>query len=85
MDIEFDSAKDQANYEKHGLRLSEFSGFDDEGVTIVDDRRDYGEVRYRTFGRIDGTPHMIAFTIREASIRLISFRRMHEKEMKRYE
>jgi uncharacterized protein len=83
--FEFDGAKDAANMAKHGLSFRDFSGFDTPAAIIVDGRSDYGEVRMRAFGRIDGKGYMIAFTKRENVTRLISFRRAHEKEMRRYE
>ena len=85
MGIEFDSAKDADNIAKHGLSFADFAGFDAEPVIVVDDRIDYGETRYRAFGRIDGEGHAIVFTLRGEAMRLISFRRAHEKEMRRYE
>jgi hypothetical protein len=33
-------------------------------VTFVDDRRDYGEIRYRAYGFIDGVAYYLAFTNR---------------------
>lgn len=63
----------------------EFDGFDIGPLVLVDDRFDYGEVRYRPFGRIDCKGFSIAFTETATGIRLISFRRAHEKEMRRYE
>ncbi|WP_353227729.1 BrnT family toxin [Novosphingobium sp.] len=85
MDIEFDPAKDSDNIAKHGVSLADFAGFDAMPVTIADDRQDYGEARFRAFGRIDGVPHMIAYTVRSGKVRLISFRRAHAKEMRRHE
>lgn len=86
MGFDFDPEKDESNRVKHGLSLSEFSGFDPgTDLTIPDERHDFGEPRYRSFGRIYGIGYMIAFTLREGRIRLISFRRAHEKEMQRYE
>lgn len=85
MDIEFDPAKAADNFVKHGVSLADFAGFDAMPVTIADDRNDYREARFRAFGRIDGVPHMIAYTLRSGKIRLISFRRAHEKEMRRHE
>jgi uncharacterized DUF497 family protein len=85
MGIEFDPAKNADNIAKHGLSLADFTGFDAEPVIIVDDRVDYGETRYRAFGRIDGGGHAIVFTLRGETMRLISFRRAHEKEMRRHE
>lgn len=85
MDISFDPAKDASNTAKHGLSFSDFTGFDAEPVVLTDDRYDYGETRFRAFGRIDGDAHCIVYTVTETGIRLISFRRAHEKEMRRYE
>ena len=83
--IEWDEGKNEANFAKHGLRFESFEGFDTEPVVLVDDRRDYGEERFRAFGRIDGEPHSIAYTTRGDDLRLISFRPAHEKEIARYE
>lgn len=85
MAIEFDEGKDTQNIERHGLSFVNFTGFDSEPLVLVDDRRDYGEVRYRAFGRIGGMGHMIVYTVRGEHIRLISFRRAHEREMRRHD
>ena len=85
MEITFDSAKDAGNVAKHGLSLADAHRFEmDEAVVEVDNRADHGEIRFRAFGRIDGEGHCLVFTIREGAIRAISFRRAHEKEMRRY-
>ena len=84
-DYDFDPAKDEANFEAHGLRLSDFTGFDGPPVVVEDRRVDYGERRLRAFGRIDAKGYCLAFTVRKSGLRLISFRRAHEKEMRRYE
>lgn len=83
MPIEFDPSKDEANVAKHGLSLARAADFLDE-VTIVDDRFDYGETRFRSFGLLDGAPHCLVFTIRDGEIRPISLRRAHEEEYRRY-
>lgn len=85
MDFDFDPLKDAINIEKHQLSLGDFSGFDADMIAQVDDRRDYGETRVRGYGRIAGRPYCIVFTKRGNATRLISFRRMREKEMRRYE
>ncbi len=80
MPIVFDPAKAKANQRKHGLDFGKFDGFDTGwSITISDVRGDYGEPRYRTFGRIDGLGYMIAFTLRDDALRLISFRRARMK------
>lgn len=83
--MEFDAAKDAANIAKHGLSLADFTGFDGEANVIVDGRRDYGETRYQARGRIAGLGYCVVFTFDENAVRMISFRRAHEKEMRRYE
>ena len=83
--IEFDPDKNRSNRLKHGLGLDEFSGFDGMPIVLEDRRFEHGEVRYRAFGRIGGIGYMIAFTLRDGMVRLISFRRAHEKEIRRYE
>jgi uncharacterized DUF497 family protein len=52
--------------------------------TVIDDRRDYGEIRYRAYGFIDGIAYCLTFTDRDGRVRPISLRRMHTKEWRRY-
>lgn len=85
MRIEFDPAKDAANIAKHGLSLGEFVGFDGEATVILDNRFAYGEARFRAFGRVESKGICIVYTQRGLVMRLISFRRAHDKEMRRYE
>lgn len=85
MNITFDAAKDAANIAKHGVSLADFRSFDGEPHVAIDDRYAYGETRYQARGRIDGKGFCVVFTVTETGIRLISFRRAHEKEMRRYE
>lgn len=85
MDIEFDPAKDAANIAKHGVSLADFTGFDAAPIVVEDDRFDYGETRFVGFGRINGRAYSVVFTRRGDAMRLISFRRAHEKELRRYE
>ena len=85
MKIEFDPGKDARNRLKHGLSLAAFRGFDVTVGAEIDDRFDYGERRYRALGRIDGLAYAIVYAERATGIRLISFRRAHEKELRRYD
>ena len=85
MEFEFDPDKDTANIAKHGLSLDDAKGIDlDASAVVADERWDYGEVRYRAFGRIEGQGYCLAFTMRGKVLRLISFRRAHEEEMRHY-
>ena len=85
MAISFDPAKDAANMAKHGLSLADFTGFDAEATVVEDTRFDYGERRFVAFGRINSLPHAVVYTRRGDAMRVIGFRRAHEKEMRRYE
>jgi len=85
MDIDFDPSKDAINIRKHGFSLANAGMLDLVTATVMIDRRgDYAETRYRAFGRIDELGYCLAFTIRGTTLRPISFRRAHEKEMRRH-
>ena len=83
MTIVFDPDKNAINIAKHGLSLADFAGFDAEPLVIEDTRFDYGERRYLAIGRIDDLPYAVVYTRRENVMRLIGFRRAHEKELRR--
>jgi len=83
MKIEFDPIKDEINIEKHGVSLAR--AIDLEILRVVfDERFEYGEERMLGFGLIDKKPYCICFTERNETIRVISLRRAHEREYKRY-
>ena len=84
MRFEYDPAKDKANLAKHGVSLA--AAAEIKVLAIIEDTRfDYGEERYRAFGTIKGEYHCLAFTVRDETIRAISLRRAHAKEIRRYE
>ena len=85
MPIEFDPPKDAINRAKHQLSLADVRPFDKPPIVLIDNRFDYGETRYQAFGRLDGQGYCLVFTFTPDGIRAISFRRAHEKEMRRYE
>jgi uncharacterized protein len=53
-------------------------------VVLMDERFDYGEVRYRAFARDAEGGYCLAFTLAGETLRPISYRRAHEKELRRY-
>lgn len=53
-------------------------------ITAVDDRRDYGEVRYQTVGELNGRIVMIVWTPREDENRIISMRHCHDEEARKF-
>ncbi|SKA40447.1 Ribonuclease toxin, BrnT, of type II toxin-antitoxin system [Enhydrobacter aerosaccus] len=49
-------------------------------VTVEDDRFDYGEVRYLTYGYLDDRLVNVVWTARPGGRRIISMRHCHAKE-----
>ncbi len=85
MQIEFDPNKDASNIAKHGMSLADAFGLDlATAAVVLDERAAYGATRYRAYNRIEGAPYCLVFTIRGDRVRVISFRRAHEKEMARH-
>jgi uncharacterized DUF497 family protein len=79
--IEFDPAKDAANIAKHGLSLAMAAELDVHAY-VTDNR--FAEPRFRIYGMIDGKYYCAAGTDRNGKVRVISFRRAHDKEVRRY-
>ena len=82
MMMAFDPAKDATNVAKHGLSLAD-AGKVEPVFRMIDDR--YDEPRYRLYGYIEDVAYCVAYTIRDGVVRVISFRRAHKKELRRYE
>ena len=86
MKVEFDGEKDEANRRKHGISLAAAAEMDFLLAQIIqDDRRDYGENRFRACGWIGGRLHMLVFTRRGEVMRAISLRKANARERRRYE
>lgn len=85
MEFEWDEAKRKSNLRNHGV---DFVGiekvFEGETVTILDDRFDYGEERFVTFGLLDGRAVAIAHTESDDAIRIISVRKATNNEESSY-
>ena len=85
--FEWDEQKAERNQSKHSISFPFATrAFDDENrVTVIDHRYDYGETRYITLAKIDNRVYVVAFTIRSSNIRLLSARKANKREVKRYE
>jgi uncharacterized DUF497 family protein len=85
--FEWDEQKAQLNQLKHSVSFPFAArAFDDnDRVTVIDNRYDYGETRYITLSKIDNRVYVVAFTLRSSNIRLISARKANKKEVTRYE
>ena len=83
--IEFDKAKREITLFARGLDMARAKEvFASPHMDQLDDRRNYGEVRIRTFGYLDGRPVFIVWTYRGLIRRIISMRRANEREIKKY-
>ncbi len=80
---EWDPDKARSNLEKHGIDFASVSKFEwDTSVTRRSDRR--GEARFVAYGYISHRLYSLAFTTRRDRIRIISFRKADEREMRYY-
>jgi uncharacterized protein len=83
--FKWDETKRKSNFKKHGIDFvdapSIFAGYT---LTIEDDRYDYGEERFVTFGILEGRVVAVAHTESEESIRIISIRKATKYEEKEY-
>ena len=85
MDVTFDPEKDSENIRKHGISLLRAEDFDFSAAEYaLDDREDYGEVRYRAVSFLDGSLYSLIFAERDEGIRAISLRKATRQEHKEY-
>ncbi len=83
--ITYDDKKCQANIAARGISFDRVADLDWTHALIrPDDRKDYGEVRLRVFGLLEGRLHVAIVTPRKEELRVISFRKANEKEKKYY-
>ena len=85
MKFEWDESKRASNLRKHGLDFSDIpTVFSGSIVTVEDDRFDYGEERFVTFGLLQGHVVAVVHTESENYIRIISVRKATKYEQKNY-
>lgn len=85
MNFEWDEAKRIANLRKHGIDFLDVAiVFDGDTLIAEDDRYDYGEQRFVTFGLLRGLVVAVVHTDRQDSIRIISVRKATKYEQKVY-
>lgn len=85
MRFEWDDAKERANIAKHGIDFATAQRiFDGPVLTRPDMRRDYGEVRHVSVGRVGPAVIVVAHSMRGNRRRLISARPASRKERRSY-
>ena len=85
-EFEWDENKNRKDRKKHGIGFEEAKGVfrDPKRITFKDQRRNYGEERWKTIGTIFGVIISVIYTIRETATRLISARKANAKERDEY-
>jgi uncharacterized protein len=85
--FEWDDAKERSNIGKHGVGFESAKRiFEGPVLTLIDDRKQYGEIRMRSIGKVDGVVVLaVIHTERSGKIRIISARPADRIERKNYE
>ena len=84
--FEWDDDKAEDNYVKHGVSFDAARKVFEDPFSLerLDDRTNYGEERFFAIGRVGGQILFVAYTEREARIRLISARNATRHEQDDY-
>lgn len=86
LQFEWDEEKNRLNHSKHGIGFEEANLiFTGPVLTAPDNRQDYGEKRYISYGQLDPMVAVaVVHTWRRGRIRLISARKANLKERQAY-
>jgi len=85
-DFEWDKAKVAADLAKHGVTFEQArEAFDDSfAIDFVDHRQDYGEDRLILLGMVENRLLVVAHTLRDDKVRIISAREAEPHERRKY-
>lgn len=86
MKIDYDPVKNAKNIAERGLPFDQVGRV--EWVTALireDERKDYPEQRFIMLACLEGRLHVACFTPIDGGIRVISFRKANQREIKAYE
>ena len=85
MRVSFDPNKSSKNALELGLPFDVVSDFDFSSALFTkDERRAYAETRYVALGLLHDRLHVLCFTETIDGIRVISFRKANDREVKAY-
>lgn len=85
MKISFDPAKRLKTLQERGLDFADAAQvFDGPILTREDDRFDYPEARFQTFGLVNDHLVMMVWSPTEEGMRVISMRKCNDREQKAY-
>lgn len=84
--FQFDTGKDAENARKHGISLEAAADFEFESAVVaIDDRHAYGKRREVATGYLGDRLHVLVFTWRGDTLRVISLRKANGREIKAYD
>jgi uncharacterized DUF497 family protein len=82
---EWDKTKRVENLEKHGMDFLAVSELEwSEAIIVADERRAYGETRFRAYALLHGRLCAVVYTHRAGARRIISFRKANRREQAAY-
>jgi len=85
MKFEWDEQKRLINLQRHEIDFVDAGQiFEHEVFTFIDDRFNYGEIRFVSFGLLDGAVVTIVYTEADEIIRVISIRKATKNEQQIY-
>jgi len=85
MDISYDAEKRAATLEERGLDFEDAADvFAGPRYTVADDRREYGEERFQTYGLLDDRLVIVVWTPRGEGRHIISMRKCNDRETERF-
>jgi len=86
MKITFDPAKRIKNLTERKIDFADAEiVFDGQTYTLLDDRFDYGEQRFQTYGLLANRLILVVWTPRNADRHVISMRKCNDREKARYQ
>ena len=87
MEFEWDNEKNDHCLAQLGIEFSDVvpAFFDPSRQITEDTRRNYGERRFRLFGRVGSRLVVVVYTMRGTLVRIISARKANQREVSRYE
>ena len=86
MEISYDPKKRDSTLAERGLDFNDAKRvFAGTTIDLLDDRKDYGELRWVTYGLLSGRMVAVVWTPRGETRHIISMRKTNEREQKAYQ
>ncbi len=88
LDFEWDKGNLDKSRRKHGITTEEAESvfLDDNAIVLPDEKHSLVEKRFVVIGKSNVPRYLfISFCVRKKKVRIISVRRMHRKEVEKYE